>query len=212
MIPRAGSAFDPESAAAQKVLREIGVAGGFVRAGAAGRRRARGVLVAHAASLPISASELRRRVREGRSLAYPHAAGGDRLHPRRTASTARSARDGAPVRRAQGVSGRPAPRSTRRRSTSSCSTCRGCRASPTTSSSAAAAPPRTLDTIAEAIRGELQARRASRPLHAEGSAESGWVLLDYGDVLMHVFLEDTRAYYALERLWGDAPLVPVDGA
>ena len=50
-----------------------------------------------------------------------------------------------------------------------------------------------------------------RPLHAEGATESGWVLLDYGDVLMHVFLEDTRAYYALERLWGDAPSIPVDG-
>jgi ribosome-associated protein len=37
------------------------------------------------------------------------------------------------------------------------------------------------------------------------------VLLDYGDVLMHVFLADTRAYYALERLWGDAPSIPVDG-
>ena len=51
-----------------------------------------------------------------------------------------------------------------------------------------------------------------RPLHAEGQAESGWVLLDYGDVLMHVFLEDTRAYYALERLWGDAPLLSVSSA
>ena len=50
-----------------------------------------------------------------------------------------------------------------------------------------------------------------RPLHDEGAAESGWVLLDYGDVLMHVFLEETRGYYALERLWGDAPSIPVDG-
>jgi ribosome-associated protein len=65
-------------------------------------------------------------------------------------------------------------------------------------------------TIADAIREELKADGV-RPLHAEGQAESGWVLLDYGDVLMHVFLEDTRAYYALERLWGDAPSVPVDG-
>jgi ribosome-associated protein len=47
-------------------------------------------------------------------------------------------------------------------------------------------------------------------LHAEGIAESGWVLLDYGDVLMHVFLEDTRMYYALERLWGDAPALSLD--
>jgi ribosome-associated protein len=65
-------------------------------------------------------------------------------------------------------------------------------------------------TIADAIREELK-EDGVRPLHAEGQAESGWVLLDYGDVLMHVFLEDTRAYYALERLWGDAPSIPVDG-
>jgi ribosome-associated protein len=66
-------------------------------------------------------------------------------------------------------------------------------------------------TIADAIREELK-EDGVRPLHAEGQPESGWVLLDYGDVLMHVFLEDTRAYYALERLWGDAPSIPVDGA
>ena len=66
-------------------------------------------------------------------------------------------------------------------------------------------------SISDAIRDELK-EEGSRPLHAEGQAESGWLLLDYGDVLMHVFLEDTRAYYALERLWGDAPLLPVDGA
>jgi ribosome-associated protein len=66
-------------------------------------------------------------------------------------------------------------------------------------------------TIADAIRDELKADGV-RPLHTEGQPESGWVLLDYGDVLMHVFLEDTRTYYALERLWGDAPSIPVDGA
>ena len=66
-------------------------------------------------------------------------------------------------------------------------------------------------TIAEAIRDELKADGV-RPLHVEGVAESGWVLLDFGDVLMHVFLEETRMYYALERLWGDAPSIPVDSA
>lgn len=69
IVPRAGSAFDAESAAAQKVLREIGIPGGFVSA-IGGTPPPRGVIVAHAPSLPISASDLRRRVREGRSLAY----------------------------------------------------------------------------------------------------------------------------------------------
>ena len=68
-----------------------------------------------------------------------------------------------------------------------------------------------LETIADAIRDELK-RDGVRPLHAEGVAASGWLLLDYGDVLMHVFLEDTRAYYALEHLWGDAPSIPLDRA
>ena len=68
-----------------------------------------------------------------------------------------------------------------------------------------------LKTITDAIRGELKGEGVQLR-HAEGVAESGWVLLDYGDVLMHVFLEETRAYYALERLWGDAPIVPLDGS
>jgi ribosome-associated protein len=67
-----------------------------------------------------------------------------------------------------------------------------------------------LQTISDGIREALK-DEGVRPLHAEGTADSGWVLLDYGDVLMHVFLEQTRAYYALERLWGDAPSIPVDG-
>jgi ribosome-associated protein len=68
-----------------------------------------------------------------------------------------------------------------------------------------------VESIAAAIRDALKTD-GIRPLHAEGVAASGWILLDYGDVLAHVFLEDTRAYYALERLWGDAPTVEVDGA
>jgi ribosome-associated protein len=67
-----------------------------------------------------------------------------------------------------------------------------------------------ITTIMDAIREELKADGV-RPRHAEGQPESGWVLLDYGDVLIHLFLEDTRAYYALERLWGDVPLLSVEG-
>jgi nicotinate-nucleotide adenylyltransferase len=70
VVPRASSAFDPDSAAAQKVLRQIGVDGGFAHVVAGAAAPERGVLIVHATSLPISASELRRRVREARSLAY----------------------------------------------------------------------------------------------------------------------------------------------
>lgn len=66
-----------------------------------------------------------------------------------------------------------------------------------------------LRSIADAIREEMKAAD-ERLLHGEGAPESGWMLLDYGNVLMHVFLEETRLYYALERLWGDAPSVPVE--
>jgi nicotinate-nucleotide adenylyltransferase len=69
IVPRVGRPFDTESEAAQKVLREIGVEGGFTTVDG-GRVPDRGVIVSRAASMPISASELRRRVREGRSLAF----------------------------------------------------------------------------------------------------------------------------------------------
>ncbi|MBI4241604.1 MAG: ribosome silencing factor [Candidatus Rokubacteria bacterium] len=67
-----------------------------------------------------------------------------------------------------------------------------------------------LQTIVEAIEETLETRGV-RYHHSEGVPESGWLLLDYGDVVMHVFLEETRSFYALERLWGDAPLLSVRG-
>lgn len=71
VIPRAGSPFDPQSAAAQKVLREIGIGeSGFAHVGLGTGPPPRAVLIAHVTSLPISASDLRRRVRAGRSLDY----------------------------------------------------------------------------------------------------------------------------------------------
>jgi ribosome-associated protein len=67
-----------------------------------------------------------------------------------------------------------------------------------------------IQTIADAITDGLRAEGV-RPLHTEGVPDSGWVLLDYGSLLVHIFLEDTRAYYALERLWGDAPSLSIEG-
>lgn len=66
-----------------------------------------------------------------------------------------------------------------------------------------------LRTIVEAIEAALKAE-GHVVRHREGEAGSGWVLLDYGDVVVHVFLPETRAFYALERLWGDAPELPVE--
>ncbi|WP_050616798.1 ribosome silencing factor [Bacillus testis] len=45
--------------------------------------------------------------------------------------------------------------------------------------------------------------------HLEGFDEAKWVLVDLGDVVAHIFHRDERSYYNLERLWGDAPLVPI---
>ncbi len=46
-----------------------------------------------------------------------------------------------------------------------------------------------------------------RPLAVEGYSHGGWILMDYGDFLLHIFDEERRAFYALERLWSDAPEV-----
>ena len=47
-----------------------------------------------------------------------------------------------------------------------------------------------------------------RPLHVEGDARSEWILLDYGEFVVHVFTEEKRSYYGLDGLWGDAPRIP----
>jgi len=47
------------------------------------------------------------------------------------------------------------------------------------------------------------------PSHIEGYTEGRWVLMDYDEVIIHVFHEDTRKFYELERLWGDAPQIPI---
>ena len=57
--------------------------------------------------------------------------------------------------------------------------------------------------IAEEVEDQLRARGA-KPWHVEGREGRRWVLLDFVDVVVHVFHEKTREYYLLERLWGDA--------
>ena len=62
--------------------------------------------------------------------------------------------------------------------------------------------------IADGI-GHALAGVGIRPSHVEGGPEATWVLMDYGDVVTHIFDEHARSYYSLDRLWGDAPRVPV---
>lgn len=68
---------------------------------------------------------------------------------------------------------------------------------------------RQVQAIADAVQEKLRAGRV-RPLHVEGYNRAQWVLLDYGDLVVHVFQEEQRRYYALERLWGDAPDVTAE--
>ncbi len=53
---------------------------------------------------------------------------------------------------------------------------------------------------------ERLAKRAVKPWHVEGEAAGGWIVLDYGGAVAHVFHDKTREFYDLEGLWGDAPL------
>lgn len=61
------------------------------------------------------------------------------------------------------------------------------------------------DSVEERLREE-----GVRPLHVEGYNRGQWVLLDYGDLVVHVFDGQTRGFYALDRLWADAPDVTQD--
>ncbi len=65
---------------------------------------------------------------------------------------------------------------------------------------------RQIQAIADALEEEL-GKQGARVLHQEGDAASGWVLLDFGDVIVHIFGPKEREYYRLERLWSDAKTV-----
>ena len=49
----------------------------------------------------------------------------------------------------------------------------------------------------------------AKPLRREGRAEGRWILLDFGHVVAHIFHEEDRLYYSLERLWSDCPVIPI---
>lgn len=64
---------------------------------------------------------------------------------------------------------------------------------------------RLVRTIAEEVEHQIKEAGGPGPLRVEGRSDARWILMDYGDIVVHVFLEEARSYYDLERLWADAP-------
>ena len=68
-----------------------------------------------------------------------------------------------------------------------------------------AANTRLVRTIVDEVEKQLKESGGPAPLRVEGLDDARWVLMDYGDFVVHVFLDEARAFYELERLWADAP-------
>ncbi|HUY66895.1 MAG TPA: ribosome silencing factor [Acidimicrobiales bacterium] len=69
---------------------------------------------------------------------------------------------------------------------------------------------RQVKTIVDEVERQVKASGGRGPTRVEGLDDSRWVLMDYGDFLVHVFLDEARDYYDLEHLWLEAPRMPWD--
>lgn len=69
---------------------------------------------------------------------------------------------------------------------------------------------RQAQSIADNIVDKVREDAHAKPLLVEGTTPGRWILLDFGDFIVHVFTEDCRRFYGLERLWGDAPNVTAE--
>jgi ribosome-associated protein len=63
--------------------------------------------------------------------------------------------------------------------------------------------------LAQELEKQLEEKHARSPLRSEGLQEGRWVAMDYGEVIVHIFYEDTRKFYQLERLWTDGENVTI---
>ena len=61
-----------------------------------------------------------------------------------------------------------------------------------------------VSAISDSVEDLVRAQAGEKPMHIEGLDNCFWVLLDYGNVIVHIFLEEYRGFYSLESLWGDA--------
>jgi len=67
-----------------------------------------------------------------------------------------------------------------------------------------------IDAIAESVEKEVQDGGQERPWHREGFQNKEWILLDYVNVVVHIFRNDIRSFYGLEELWGDAIVTEIE--
>ena len=67
--------------------------------------------------------------------------------------------------------------------------------------------PRQVRTIADEVEHRISLAGGPKPLRIEGLDDLSWVLIDYGELVVHVFSEEARRFYELERLWSDVPRV-----
>jgi ribosome-associated protein len=66
---------------------------------------------------------------------------------------------------------------------------------------------RTLNALADAVKTKIKKRHKLQAMKTEGDAQSGWILLDYGDVILHIFSKELRDYYRLEELWREGRII-----
>jgi ribosome-associated protein len=66
-----------------------------------------------------------------------------------------------------------------------------------------------LDAITESVDEEVYKAVKENPWHVEGKSNKEWMLLDYFDVVAHIFRKDRRDFFALEKLWGDAEIIEI---
>ena len=63
-----------------------------------------------------------------------------------------------------------------------------------------------IDSLCDSVEDTVRKETGEKPSHIEGLDNCFWVLLDYGNVVVHIFLEEYRQFYSLESLWADAPM------
>ncbi|MCX6247932.1 MAG: ribosome silencing factor [Bacteroidetes bacterium] len=67
-----------------------------------------------------------------------------------------------------------------------------------------------VDSLAEGVIRDVKKKTGLNPLHREGFENAEWILIDYGDIIVHIFQESKREFYNLEQLWADADITKID--